>query len=198
MSETTGMAGQVQGQAQDKASQAAHAVQQGSQQAMEQARGQMATQIDRRSSQAGEQVSSLAETIRSTGDQLRQQGKSSHADMADLAASQVERLGSYLSQADGDALLHDVEQFGRRQPMALALIGFGVGLMGSRFLKASSERRYAGTSRGWESSYAADDSAIREPGYGTTVPAAGTIPAYPGAADDAERWAGTPSTTAAI
>jgi hypothetical protein len=200
MSETTGTVGQVQSQAQDVASQATQKVQQGGQQAMEQARGQLQTQVDQRSTQAGEQVTSLAETIRSTGDQLREQGKSSHADIADRAASQIERVGSYLTRSDGQTLLDDVERFGRRQPMALALVGFGVGLMASRFLKASSERRYETSVGRWDS-YAATDAAIREPSYGTVAPTAGGIPgtpAYPGGTDDAERWAGTPSTTAAI
>jgi hypothetical protein len=38
-----------------------------------------------------------------------------------------------------------VEDFARRRPWLVAGIGFAVGLAASRFLKASSERRYTGS-----------------------------------------------------
>jgi hypothetical protein len=38
--------------------------------------------------------------------------------------------------------LRDVEEFARRRPWLVAGIGVVAGLAGSRFLKASSERRY--------------------------------------------------------
>lgn len=55
-------------------------------------------------------------------------------------------MGGYLTEADADRMLRDAEDFGRRQPMAVLGIGLAVGFVASRFLKASSQRRYQGRS----------------------------------------------------
>jgi hypothetical protein len=39
-------------------------------------------------------------------------------------------------------MLHDVEDFGRRQPLALLAGGMVLGIVAARFLKASSSSRY--------------------------------------------------------
>ena len=54
----------------------------------------------------------------------------------------MERLGGYLEQTNGDHLLRDAEDFARRRPWMVAGMGLVAGLAASRFLKASSERRY--------------------------------------------------------
>jgi hypothetical protein len=54
----------------------------------------------------------------------------------------VQSLGSYLERSDGDTILRDVEDFGRRQPWAVIAGGVVLGFAASRFLKASSSRRY--------------------------------------------------------
>jgi hypothetical protein len=76
------------------------------------------------------------------GEQLRSQGKDGPAKIADQAAERVESLGSYLSSADADRILSDVEDFGRRNPWAVALGGVALGFAASRLLKASSSERY--------------------------------------------------------
>jgi hypothetical protein len=121
--------------------QAKEKVQQTAQQAAGQARGQIRRQVDERSTQAGEQVTSTADDVRSVAQQLRQQGKEQPAKLAEQAADRAERLGTYLKQSDGDAILRDVEDFGRRQPWAVMLGGLAAGFLASRFLKASSSRR---------------------------------------------------------
>jgi ElaB/YqjD/DUF883 family membrane-anchored ribosome-binding protein len=110
----------------------------GAQQAQSRAR----EQIDQRSTQAGEQVSATAQALRSTGQQLREQGQDTQAKAADRIADQADRMGSYLTESNADRLLGDVEDFGRRQPMAVVGIGIAVGFAASRFLKASSRKRY--------------------------------------------------------
>ena len=54
----------------------------------------------------------------------------------------MERLGGYLERTSGDELLRDAEDFARQRPWTVAGLGLLVGLAASRFLKASSERRY--------------------------------------------------------
>lgn len=122
---------EVAGQAQEKVGEAA-----------EQAKGQLRTQVDQRSSQAGEQVAGTASDIRSVAEQLRQQGKDQPARLAEQAADRAERLGRYLSESDADRLLADVEDLARRQPWAVVAGGLFLGFAASRVLKASSADRY--------------------------------------------------------
>jgi hypothetical protein len=112
------------------------------QQAAGQARSKMRSQVDQRSTDAGRRVTGFASDVRSVGDQLRQQGKDQPAKLADQAAERAQRLGDYLERSDADRILNDVEDFGRRQPLAVIAGGLALGLFASRFLKASSSRRY--------------------------------------------------------
>ena len=129
-------------QAKDKAQQAAGQAKEQAQQAAGQAKGALRTQVDQRSTQAGQQVGTFASDVRSVGDQLREQGKDQPAKLADQAAERAERVSNYLTQSDADRILQDVEDFGRRQPWMVIAGGALLGLAASRFLKASSTRRY--------------------------------------------------------
>jgi hypothetical protein len=156
-----------------------------------QARGRLSEQVDQRSTQAGQQLSSTAGDVRSVGEELRRQGKEGPARLADQAADRVERLGGYLQAADGDRILRDVEDFARRQPWAVVAGGLIAGFAASRFLKASSSRRYASGSQsqqGWSTSgyqtgyEAGYETSAAYPMPGTTptgeaYPATGTYPA---------------------
>jgi hypothetical protein len=104
----------------------------------------MREQVDQRSTQAGEQVSATAEALRTTSRQLRDQGQDAQAQAAEKAAHHAERLGGYLSESSADRILNDLEDFGRRQPLAVIGLGIAAGFVASRFLKASSRERYEG------------------------------------------------------
>jgi hypothetical protein len=119
------------GQVQDKA-----------QEAVGKAQGALREQIEQRSSQAGEKVGDTAQDLRSVSDELRNQGKETPAKLADRAAERAEQVGSYLRESNGDKLLEDVEDLGRRQPLVALAGGLAVGLVAARFLKASSQSRY--------------------------------------------------------
>jgi len=113
------------------------------QEASGQAKDRVREQVDQRSTQAGERVASVAQDARSVGEELRRQGKDQPARLADQAADRAERLGGYLQESDADRILRDVEELGRKQPWALVAGGLALGFVASRFLKASSQRRYA-------------------------------------------------------
>ena len=119
------------GQAQEKAHQAAG-----------QARNRVRDEVDTRSTQAGQQAETVASDVRSVGEHLRSEGKDKPAEYADKAAARVAELGDYLKRSDGDAILRDVERFGRDKPWAVMAGGVMLGIAASRFLKASSSRRY--------------------------------------------------------
>jgi gas vesicle protein len=148
------------GQAQEKAQQVAGQAQEKVQEAAGQAKGQLRTQVDQRSTQAGEQISTQASDIRTVAQQLREQGKDQPAKIAEQAADRVERVGGYLKQSDADRILSDIEDFGRRQPLAILFGGLALGFAASRVLKASSQQRYEQGGR-----YAGPTSGAYRPGY---------------------------------
>jgi hypothetical protein len=110
--------------------------------AVGQARGRLSGQVDQRSTQAGERIAGTASDVRSIAEELRSQGKDTPANLAEQVANQADRVGDYLKGASGDRILRDAEDFARRQPMLVAAAGLALGFAASRFLKASSSRRY--------------------------------------------------------
>lgn len=99
-------------------------------------------QVDQRSTQAGQQVNTVADDVRTVAGELRNQGKDKPAQYADQAAERVQSVGQWLERSDGDQIVRDVEGFARRNPWAVAAGGMVLGLVASRFLKASSSERY--------------------------------------------------------
>ncbi len=162
-------------QAQQKAQEVKGQAQEKAQQATGQAKDKMREQVDQRSTQAGEQVKTTAEDIRTVGQQLREQGKEQPAKLAEQAADRAERLGSYLHGSDADRILGDLEDFGRRQPLAVAAAGLALGFAASRFLKASSRQRY-------QSSAGSPSPSLVDGNGASAAPYSTTPPAYPTAA----------------
>lgn len=138
----SGDGGSAAEQAQEKAREVAGQAQEKAGQAADQARSKVREQVDQRSTQIGEQVTSNVSDVRSVADELRKQGKDGPARMAHQAADRAERVGSWLTESDGDRILRDVEDFGRRNPWAVAVGGLALGFAASRMLKASSNERY--------------------------------------------------------
>jgi ElaB/YqjD/DUF883 family membrane-anchored ribosome-binding protein len=136
-----GLVGQGTSQVQEVASSA----QEKAVELKEQGKSKLGETLDERTNQAGEQARKLAQTLRQSGEQQRNQDDGQQiAGITEAAADRVERLGDYLTRASGNELLRDVENFARRRPWVIAGIGLVAGLSASRFLKASSERRFEG------------------------------------------------------
>lgn len=150
-------------------------VQEKAQEAAGEARSRLREQVDQRSTQAGEQIGATAQALRSTAERMREDGQEAPARAAEQLARQAERAGGWLRDADADTILGDVEEFARRQPLAVVGIGLFAGFAASRFLKASSRDRYARRGEGRNGSRAA----LEPPRYGgrpPAVPAARTAP----------------------
>jgi ElaB/YqjD/DUF883 family membrane-anchored ribosome-binding protein len=156
-----------------------------------QARGQLRDQVDQRSTQAGERLTGTAADARSIADELRRQGKDAPARMVDQVAGQAERLGDYLKDASGDHILRDVEDFARSKPWLVAAGGLVVGFAGSRFLKASSSRRY----RSYDTDrFATSSDQAAYTGPTTSGSVASTVdPAYTGSPRATERVSPEPA-----
>ncbi|MDP9233315.1 MAG: hypothetical protein M3P01_02040 [Actinomycetota bacterium] len=133
---------QVQEQAQQVAQQVAQQAKETAQKATGKARERARSELDTRTAQAGGQIQSTADDLRSVGEELRRQGKDTPAKLAEQGADKVEQIARYLIDSDGDKILADMEDFGRRQPWVVIAGGIAIGFLASRFLKASSTRRY--------------------------------------------------------
>jgi ElaB/YqjD/DUF883 family membrane-anchored ribosome-binding protein len=99
-------------------------------------------QVGQRSTQIGTQVGEVADALRRTSENLRSQDKEAPAKMLDAITDRVEPMGRYLSESDADRLLGDAEHFGRRNPWLVIAGGVTLGVVVSRLLKASSNRRF--------------------------------------------------------
>lgn len=141
-------ASDAQAKAQEKAQEIASQAQEKAQAASGQAQAKLREQLDQRSAQVAGQINEQASDLRAVSEALREQDKDGPAKAADRLAEYAEKVGGYLRDKDSEALLQDAEEFGRRQPAAVAAGGLLLGFVASRFLKASSSRRYSSRSAG--------------------------------------------------
>jgi ElaB/YqjD/DUF883 family membrane-anchored ribosome-binding protein len=103
----------------------------------------MQDMVDERSTQVGGELQSAARALRGSSERLRSEGDSEKAaGAAEFVAERVERLGSYLEREDAASMMRAMEDMARRRPWLVAGAAAAVGLAASRFLKASSTRRY--------------------------------------------------------
>lgn len=132
------------GKAQEVAAQAKEQVQEKADEVKGRATDRMKSQLNERSTDAADQVSSFAQALHRAGQQLEQDGNQPAAKAVHSAGEQIERMAGYLSTSDADRFLADIEQFSRRRPWVAGGIGAAVGFVAARFVKASSESRYDG------------------------------------------------------
>jgi ElaB/YqjD/DUF883 family membrane-anchored ribosome-binding protein len=105
------------------------------------------TELDGRSSQLGEQLLSLARSLRSSTPDATS-GGGAPTKLVAPAADQLERAGSYLQETSGDELMGDIESFARERPWMMAATGLLAGVAAARFVKASADRRATGGAAG--------------------------------------------------
>jgi hypothetical protein len=172
-------------QVKDQVREQAQAAQERARGAAGQTRSRLRDQVDQRSTQAGERLAGTAADVRSVAEELRRQDKDTPARLAEQAAGQTDRVADYLKGASGERLLRDVEDFARRRPWAVAAGGLALGFAASRFLKASSSRRYQAAQTSYPTYEEAEVGpypvaepaapAADMPGVGTYDPAAPTV-----------------------
>jgi hypothetical protein len=149
MSDTATQSGAAD-QARDKAQEVGQQAKEKAQEAGSQARDRVRDEVDRRSTMAGEQAGSAAQALRQASDKLRQDGNEPVAKGMERVAERVEGAGAWMRDSDGDAILREVEDFGRRNPLAIVAGGIALGFAASRLLKASSRRRYQSGGSGYD------------------------------------------------
>jgi hypothetical protein len=83
------------------------------------------------------QARTIAEAMRQMSSKLSQDGQDQAAWVTDSLAERIQGLAEYLDRADGERLVHDVQDMARRNPWAFAAAGLLAGFAASRFVKAS-------------------------------------------------------------
>jgi hypothetical protein len=134
-------------QAREKAQEVGTQAKEKAQEASAQARSRVRDEVDRRSTDAGQQAGSTAQALREASNRLRDDGNEPVARGIEQVADRIERAGGWLRDSDGDSILRDVEDFGRRNSLVVMAGGVAIGFAASRLLKASSRNRYQSSSR---------------------------------------------------
>jgi hypothetical protein len=184
----TATGGSTTDQARDKAQEVGAQAKEKAQEAGAEARSRVRDEVDRRSTDAGYQAGSTAQALRDASGRLREDGNERVARGLEQVADRIDRAGGWLRDSDGDRILRDVEDFGRRNSLAVMAGSLAIGFAASRILKASSRNRYESSSR--LPSTTRDTS-----GNGTTarrVPPVGTTPVPPVATTPVPPVATTP------
>lgn len=125
------------GQVMDQAHEAAGKV-------VDQVRGTASSQLSTQKDRAAETVSTVAQVIRTAGDQLKDQNQPAIAQYADKAAQRVDQFSSYLQNKDVREIATEIEHIARRQPTLFLAGAFALGLLGARFLKSSGQQAQQG------------------------------------------------------
>lgn len=132
---------QMADQAQQRARPMTDQAQQKASQMADQAQHRAASMLENQKQKAAENLHSVAEAMRQSGQQLREQDQAQMAvQYTDKAAEQIEHFANYLRSKDVNELMNDAERFARRQPELFLGGAFALGLLAARFLKSSSQQ----------------------------------------------------------
>ena len=96
-----------------------------------------AAQLSTQKNKATEGIGTVAQAVRQSTQQLRDQQHETLAGYVESAADQVERFSQRLRDKDVGELLEDAQQLARKQPAVFIGSAFVAGLLGVRFLKSS-------------------------------------------------------------
>jgi ElaB/YqjD/DUF883 family membrane-anchored ribosome-binding protein len=103
--------------------------------------------LTRGKGQAAETLNTLAQSLVTSGQQLRERNQENVSRYVDQVADRVQRVSNYLQNTDVSEIIDSTEQFARRRPALFLGGAFALGLIGARFLK-SSQRGATGSGQG--------------------------------------------------
>lgn len=102
---------------------------------------QATSRLDEHKSQAAGSLGSVAEALRQSSQQLRDQDQGVVGQYAgqygETIANQVERISTFLQEKDTKEIVQEVESFARREPALFIGGAFLLGLLGARLLKSA-------------------------------------------------------------
>lgn len=86
---------------------------------------------------AGQRLEGAVKNLHEVADTLEERGNQSAADLIERAAEPAERVTKYLETTNTQALLADGERYAREHTWTVVIGGALLGVVASRFLKAS-------------------------------------------------------------
>ena len=104
---------------------------------LNQVRQKAASQLNEQKTRATDSLGSVADAVRQSTRQLRDQQFDTVAQVVERAADQIERLTTHLRERDLNELVAEAQQFARQQPAMFIGSSFAAGLLAARFIKAS-------------------------------------------------------------
>jgi hypothetical protein len=107
---------------------------------MQRVRNSATAQLSQQKERATDGLGSVAQAVRQSTQQLREQQHDTIAQYIEQAANQLERLSTRLKEKDVAEILDDAQRFARQRPALFIGSAFVLGVVGARFLKSSSER----------------------------------------------------------
>ena len=147
-------------------------------------------EMDSQKSRATDTLGVIANAVRGTTTQLRNDQHDVVAQYIETAANQLDRVSTTLRNKDVNTLMADARQLARRQPALFIGGSFVLGLLAARFLKSSSRG-----DREWTREYGSDDEASSAGLYRGTTATEGRYPASTGTTGAYGSSTTTPSTT---
>jgi predicted component of type VI protein secretion system len=104
---------------------------------LEHARDALTSGIKQRKEKTVGEIESVAVALHEKAQQIQQQRGPGSRSMVEQAAQQIDRVASYLKDAEPEDLLREVDRFARREPVLFLGGAFVAGLLVSRFIKAT-------------------------------------------------------------
>jgi hypothetical protein len=113
-------------------------------------RERAAAQLENQKGRATDGMGSVAQAVRQSTRQLRDQQHETIAQYVEKAADQLDRFSTQLREKNVSDLVDDVQRFARRQPALFIGAAFAAGLIGARFLKSSNETGQYGAAQRYD------------------------------------------------
>lgn len=134
---------------------------------IDQARTTATSQANSQKQRAAQGLTSAADAMRQVSEQMRLH-EPGLANATEMAAERTQDIARYLQQTDVNDMIRGVEDFARRQPLLFLGGAFAIGLVASRFLKASGTSQQEQLTRSHRSGYRYSDAGWRATGPGST------------------------------
>lgn len=96
--------------------------------------------LDAQRNRAAEQVASIGEALRRSGESFDGIGADTVVRYTDMAAEQITGLANTLRDRSWSELADDIERFARQWPIAFTASAIGIGFLAGRFMLSSAEQ----------------------------------------------------------
>ncbi len=130
---------QIKGDVQAQASEVAGEAKLQATELMGQAKEQASNAFSKQQEQAVGGLGSLADALRETAQKLKEGDDGAQAGIASFVEDAADRLAQsadFLRDKDPNQLLHDVQDFAKKQPVAFVGAALGIGLVAARLMKS--------------------------------------------------------------